>query len=627
MKILGEKIFARDAEGSLISRIGTLFLRTPGLVTRRGVHAMQRQMWIDELNRERAAAGEDPLSREEEDAEFQESVDLVFTDDHVLIRPDSERMDLAFRADEMLQEMVSKRVIRFLNTSSAKVRGAITVRGENWRISRHPISQEDIANLIEHSKVPICENPIYYYNRSTGTRYVTASTYLDVQKLDNVRFRRQIKEFVDGISKRNRMGNPEVDLFPLSTPIEIKKAWKALPVTELTDEELRARCEKIDLEWRITRQPNETSSEEQELISGIASEFYRQIEWLPGAMIDHGEVIFDPIYNEADRTQDPKLLAICDPRVKAIIFNLTRMLGDLDFINVGKIVNTLSRDAAKPKGRNSIYILQYRFCGEPKPRVLIMRLQKWGIAERLDQGKNMLQSILETDEYADYILDRRRMCLQLGMHLPKRMAHGFFTEKYHGMNQYNGVTVRTGYFMRPYIPGYASDKIPMQRYRNPAFALKFAEVMGRAAAMDMIVGRRATETKELLFDRNYEVILMDQDGMPEGWMITDHAGSFVNYEHRLEEYAPQYATAVQRRRDFVPDFKAFADAYAKAFGAEIAAAQAAYRAHRRAYDNLFVDRPFDVNGSGAYRWVCVLKRLDEADPEKVAGILRAAIGD
>lgn len=651
MKILGEKIFARDAEGNLVSRIGTLFLRTPGLVTMRGVHAMQRQMWIDELNRERAAEGEAPLSRAEADEEFQESVDLVFTDDHVLIRPDPERMDLAFKADEILQEMVSKRVIRFLNTSSAKVRSAITMRGENWRISRHPISQEDIAKLIEHSKVPICENPIYYYNRATGTRYVTASTYLDVQQLDNVRFRRQIKEFVDGISKRNRMGNPEVDLFPLSTPIEIKKAWKTLPVAELTDEELRARCEKIDQDWRmslppelrdesitnydwrnemcqtITRQPNETSSEEQKLISGIASEFYRQIEWLPGAMIDHGEVIFDPIYSEADRTRDPKLLAICDPRVKAIIFNLTRMLGDLDFINVGKIVNTLSRDSSKQKGRNSIYILQYKFCDESKPRVLIMRLQKWGIAERLDQGKNMLQAILETDEYADYILDRRRMCLQLGMHLPKRMAHGSFTEKYHGMNQYNGVTVRTSFFMRPYIPGYASDKIPQQRYRNPVFALRFAAVMGRAAAMDMIVGRRATETKELLFDRNYEVILMDQDGMPEDWMITDHAGTFVNYEHRLEDFVAQYATAVQRRKEWVPDYHAFVDAYVNAFGDAIAEAQLAYRTHRRAYDNLFVDRPFDVNGSGAYRWVCVLKRLDEADPDNIAAILRTAIGN
>lgn len=651
MKILGERIFARDAEGVLVSRIGTLFLRTPGLVTLRGVHAMQRQFWIDELNRERAAEGRDSLTRAEEDAEFHDSVDLVFTDDHVLIRPDPEHIDMAFKADEILQTMVSKRVIRFLNTNSAKVRRAITERGENWRISRQPISQQDIANLIEHSRVPICENPIYYYNRSTGTRYVTASTFLDVQKFDDMRFRRQIKEFVDGLSKRNRMGNPEVDLFPTSTPIEIKKAWKKLPVTELTDEELRARCKKIDLDWRmslppelreesianydwrnamcqtITRQSNETSAEEQELVSGIASEFYRQIEWLPGAMIDRGEVIFDPIYGESERTRDPKLLEICDPRVKAIIFNFTQVFGDLDYINVGRIAHSLSKDPSDALRRHIVYIIQYHSRGAAQPKVVIIRLQKWGIAERLDQGKDMLQAILESEEYADYIMDRRRMCLQLGMNLPRRLRYSHFTEKYRGNNQYNGVTVRTSFFSRPYIPGFASDKIPDQKYRNPVFALKFAALIGKAAALDMIVGRRRTETKELLFDRNYEVIVMDADGMPSELMVTDHAGTFVNYEHRMEEYVFQYAGVMQRRKSLVPDYPAFVDAYVKAFRCEIASIQSEYRAQRRAYDNLFMDRPFDVNGSGAYRWSCILKRLDEADPDQLAGLLRAAIGE
>ena len=40
MKTIGEKIFAKDADGNLLSRIGTMFLRTPGLVTAKGVHAM-----------------------------------------------------------------------------------------------------------------------------------------------------------------------------------------------------------------------------------------------------------------------------------------------------------------------------------------------------------------------------------------------------------------------------------------------------------------------------------------------------------------------------------------------------------------------------------------------------------
>ena len=44
MKIVGERIFAKDADGKLLSRIGTIFFKTPGLVTKKGVHAMQHFM-------------------------------------------------------------------------------------------------------------------------------------------------------------------------------------------------------------------------------------------------------------------------------------------------------------------------------------------------------------------------------------------------------------------------------------------------------------------------------------------------------------------------------------------------------------------------------------------------------
>ena len=43
MEIFGDKLFAKDADGKLLSRIGTMFFRTPGLVTKKGVHAMQER--------------------------------------------------------------------------------------------------------------------------------------------------------------------------------------------------------------------------------------------------------------------------------------------------------------------------------------------------------------------------------------------------------------------------------------------------------------------------------------------------------------------------------------------------------------------------------------------------------
>ena len=262
----------------------------------------------------------------------------------------------------------------------------------------------------------------------------------------------------------------------------------------------------------------------------------------------------------------------------------------------------------------------------PEPKVLMIRLQKWGVAERLDEGKDLLQSILETDEYSDYILDRRLMCCQLGMDLPWRLGYGHFTEKYRGTNQYNGIAVRTPYFVRAYVTGVASDKIPLAKYRNPAFAHKFALEMGGAAAVDMIVGRRSSATNEILFDTSYEVVRMGEDGLPREVKVTDHAGSFVNYEQPFEEYVAAYAQPVKRRKDYVADYASFAEAYVDGFKKRLAEVQVSYRSHKAAFDELFSDRPYDTNGSGAYRWACALKRLDTCDPEQLAAILKEAIG-
>lgn len=644
MRIIGEKIFAKDAEGRLLSRIGTLFFRTPGLVTKKGIHALQRVMWLEELAKEK------PLTPSEEETEIAESVDLIFTDDQVLIRPNPDRMDLALRADEVLQTMVPKRSIRFLNTSSAKVRGALRARGENWRMARQPISQDDMAALIARAKVAIDVLPIYYYNHATGTRFLTVGAYAAVKGLSPEDFRRQVAEIVSGLNKRNRTGHPEVDLFPAATPIEVKRAFRALKVAELDDAALRAACDRIALDWRIalpaelrdesvanfdwrnamchalTAGPNETAVEEQELVAGLSPEFYRQVEWLPGARIVDGEVIFDPIYDEAARTQDPELLALCDPRVKSLLFNTTRLFGSITYVNVGRIAASLARRPIAGDRRGHLYIMQCAEEGDAEPKVMMIRLQKWGVAEHLDEGKSLLQSILEADEYSDFILDRRLMCRQLGMNLPRHIGYGHFAEKYRGNNQYNGVSLRTAYFARSYVRGTASDKVPLAKYRNPAWAQKFAFLMGQAAAIDLVVGRRNSVTRDLLFDQNYEVVTTGADGMPDEIRITDHAGSFIDYERPLGDFVAEYAAFATRRRTYVTEFTAFAAAYVEGFRRRLAETQAAYRARRRAFDNLFSDRPYDTNGSGAYRWACALRRLDACDPDALAARLTAAIG-
>ena len=209
--------------------------------------------------------------------------------------------------------------------------------------------------------------------------------------------------------------------------------------------------------------------------------------------------------------------------------------------------------------------------------------------------------------------------------LPHHLCFGQFAERYSGQNQYAGAHVRANYFVRAYISGIASDKIPPERFHNPAFALAFAKLMGHAAAIDLVVGRAATETGQSLFDTNYEVLQCGPDGLPRGLVVTDHAGSFVKYREPFHELVAPYANVVRRREKFVGDFAAFAKTYVQAFEQGLAEAQAAYRANKRAFDELFLHRPFDEAGSGAFRWCSILRRLDECNPAEVADLLRKEI--
>ena len=652
MKLLGDPIFSKGADGQLKSRTGSIFVfgEYSGLVTVSGTHAMQRQMWVGEVNRMRAEDGKPALTSLEIGKLLESSVDLVFFEDVVLIRPDPNRMDLAFEADEELQKVMSKRKIRFLNTHAKRVRDALRARGENWRMARDVKTREEAERQILRGRCAMDNEPIYYYNGHTGTRYLTVGTHDRVAGLSDAAFRSQIDEIVHGLNSRNRLGMPLIDLFPTSLNPEVRRMFSELDLRSLSDAQLREAVARIEQFWRmempvelrdenpesnlvwkaemgevLSRKAFTSDVGDRDLIQGISPEFYRNIQWLPGCRVDNGKLIFDPIYDEYNRTRDPALVELCDLRVRSIIFNLLRLFGSVEYVNVGRIPRSLVRTPVAEESRSGVYIVQYKEQGEPISRVFILRFQKWGIAEHLDEGKDMLSAIIEADTYSDYIMDRRLACRQLGMNLPKHVGFGQFTEKYTGNNQYHGTTIRAYYYVRQYVHGIASDKVLPERFHNPAFAYRFAELMGEAAALDLVVGRRATETNEPIFDRNYEVLQIDTKGLPVRLIVTDHAGSFVDYETPLEQAVAPYAGVVRRRESFVTDFAEFAKAYVSAFERRLNEVCNAYRERRSAFDDLFMGRPYDRAGSFAYRWACVLGRLDACDPHKVADSLKKAI--
>jgi hypothetical protein len=647
MKLFGDPIFSHDETGRLTSRVGTVFLRTPGLVTKTGIHAMQRLVWIDELNRERTAAGRPPLSQAEIGDEMTHSVDLLFNESLVLIRPDPNAMDLAFEADELLQTLVSKRNIRFLNIQNEGVRNALCRRGENWRMSHIPCSSEELNQLIAAARVAINASPIYFYNPSTGTRFLTLDSFAWIGSLPADRFREQLIEIVKYSAQRNRFGYPEIDIFPPNCAFT-RQSFEALDAEGLKPAALRAAYRKLldtfrrtvpeslqdegteNIDWRnlmcsaLTLQPNAVASEE--IIPGISPEFYMQIEWLPGARIEEGELIFDSLFEEPDAPAgSADKSVVCDLRAKSVILNYLREFSNIEFINIGRISRSLSCRQQEMQRRASVYVVQVKEADKPTPTINIIRFQKWCISEHLDEGKNLVQSIMEAVDYTDYILDRRLGCRQLGMNLPAKVTTGRVRETYFGSNaEFRGTRCWVSYFERAYIKGCATDKLRPRRYTDPEFNRRLARFLGEAAAINMIVGR-AYQDKHVMFDDGDEVIVFDAQGLPDRLIVSDPTGTFTEYQRPLCEYAGAYADAVNRRAGSMPNAAEFAEIYLAAFRSRFERVQQEYLHRKRAFDNLFKHHPVDPAGSFAYRWQCVLTRLAATHAETLVAGIRSHI--
>jgi len=649
LEIIGAHPFTRDAQGQLLTRIGTIFPPHRTLYTQApAVHAWQRLNFIDHLNAQRAARQLPPLSVEAEQAVAADSVDLVFESDHILIRPDPERMELAFAADELLQELVSKRQVRFLSVSDPRVREAIKRRGECWRLSSIPKSREAKETLILGSKVAIHGLPIYYYNRLTGTRWLTAQEFGNLARLDPAPLARHLQEIADHALRRNRLDRPEVDFFAIASNGFDAGEFAGVKYDQLSETELHARfdhlhhrfysavpeaCRKDDCQngtWcermlsTLFLDGNEAQTEQ--ILSGLSPEFFLQIDWLAGGRFEGGEFLLDSVFEEAAvHPEDLELQRLCDPRAKDIIFNFIRDYGDLEYINLGCLRESLSLDRPQKEGRRAVFLAEFRALSEPAPLRRFLRLQKWGVWEHLDEQKPLLQAIQESDEYTDYWLDRSLGCRQLGMNLCRRVFMRRLNEVYQGANAlFRGQPIRTTYFEREYLSGIATDKLPRDRYSQAGYAEKLARLLGGAAAASLIVGRSFDGTRAA-FDDGDEVVREGGDGLPVEILVGDHSGAFTEYKLALEVFCADYARPVNSRETLVSNPQEFARAYLEAFHEQFLRIQGDYCKRRRAFDHLFKHCKYDPAGSFAYRWECVLRRLEQTNPEALVSAIRSHI--
>ena len=645
LTILGEHPLAVGPGGKLKNRVATIFPRTGTLVALPGIHATQRMGYTDWLNQQRQQRGEAPLTEEEQWAVWEQGVDLIVDGQFIQIRPNPSDMSLAFEADRLLQEglHLSKRNVRFLYARQDAVQQAIREHGEYWRIAPLPQSPDEIIQMIARSRIAIGGDPIYYYSMVTGTHYLTVQEAAALGAKGEGVLRLHAREIAEYASRYNRMGNPELDFFAVSERPSLDVLagcdWAAADAAEVRDRyrvflESFRRAVPPDLRddalanlpWRnrmfscLIGQHDQTISEE--VLPGVTPEFFLQIRWLPGGCIEHGELVFDTVFSEAETAPSgDEVRALCDARVKGFIFNYVREFGNLEYVNIGQVAPALRRRTRS--GGHCAYIAEVKHRGSKEPVVRIIRLQKWGIREHLDEGKDLLQSIMEAEDYTEFILDRRLGCWQLGMHLLGRILTRRIHETYDGMaSRFHGTRLWATYFERDYIDGMATDKIPAARYGDSRFAVALARLLGRAAAPNMVVGRATLEGR-VIFDDGDEILIMDHNGIPADLIAADHAGTFNDCSSPLKRFAAGYAQPVRSRRALLADGDAFTAAYLGALSDGLVNLQQEYGRQQRAFDHLFKHSKQDV-GSFSWRWIKVLQRLRDTNVPELVERIRAA---
>lgn len=646
LRLIGEPPFARDAQGRLKSRIAVVFPLDEVLVTLPGIHATQRLAYLDVLNAERRESKLPPLTRQEEAAICDQSVDLVMVDDRMLIRPNPSRMDLAFHADESLQTLMPKSKIRFLFLWNEQVRMAIKRRGENWRISPLPRSPEELNHLVVSSRTAISGNEIYYYSQITGARLLTYQEFVRLGELDDVQLRLHLREVQQYATRVNRAGENEITFFMADKRFGgsdfAEHDFEAQPAEELraTFADLRQRFRAAvrpeyrednlqNLGWRnhmvtalLGRDENVAPDE---IILGLASEFFMQVQWLPGGRIEDGELIFDSICNDPrDCSPESQVARLYDAKCRGFIFNYVREFGDLEYINVGRVANSLSQRRAGP-GRREVYIAELKQRGSPKEIIRILRMQKWGVREHLEEGKSLLDAMLESEDYTEFVLDRRLGCRQLGMNLTLCTAARRIGERYYGNRpEFHGQCISSPYFERDYIAGCATDKLPPHKLKNDEYALKLFRLLGQAAAPNMIVGR-ADSAGGMVFDDGDEVVIEDENQLPQEIIVSDHTSTFLDYRADLLRFAPGYARPINMRLGQLNYPEECAELYIEAFVVRFMRIQEEYLKRKRAFDLLFDHRRRDEAGSFAFRWERVLERLAASDPVAIGRAIREHI--
>lgn len=657
-------LFAKNSDGRYVSSIATLFLNQRLILNMPRSHALQRWEEFPVRYRKRLQdAGEPAPEQSAVDAECRQAVDLILAPgDVVLIRPDVERMSLALAADTMLQSVfkVPKHRVRFLLVNVPRVRQVLRERGELWRISRPPTDPAEVQRVIQNCRVAIREAVLYYHSPLTGTRWLTVAGFDSLAALDDAGLARQLGEITEFCLRTNGQGNPEVDFHAADARRFGSPLFVGLEPAKLSADELRTRYEELRQRFRAATprgcwedkpedpgwcagmfkallgadRDDETSS----VLLDPGAEEWLKVRWLPGGRFSRHEFIFESLFEKPEREpSDPQLRPLWDSLARGFIANFIRDYGDVEYLNLGRVASQRPPAPPADNARRDVYLAEVKRRGEHDPRLLVLRVQRWGIRERLleqtERGelKDLSRAVFETEEYGNYTLDRRLGCLQLGMRLPPQMDMRRTSERYAGpLAQYVDEYFPAIYYERRYLPGIPSNRIPVAKMNDPAYAMALARLLGQAAALNLIVGRTEPPHPEdapgvVLFDDGDEVVVEGSDGLPREIVLSDHGGTFADFRTpSLLTFAAAYAGPVNRRKTHVPYFRPFAEGYLGALQEAFLALQLEYRELPEAFDNLFKHLR-RTSGGFADRWAHVLQRMNSTDVPTLVAMIRTYI--
>ncbi len=630
VKIFGPDLLATDKAGQLLGPIACVFPRYGVLVTGRTIHAVLVEMFCRYLASQAKSHKGKPFMAEDEDQIYQDAVALLVRGSCVVIRSDPDAMERMFAADEILQKLVPKEKIQFTGVHLEEVREQLRHRGESWRMSPPPQSLEQIRTYVTQSMASVGTGAVYYHNAQPGGRFLTHAEFRSIKPLLRANpgeALARLKEIVELTRLKNDQAVAELELFlPVGQTLEVYALEPLIAKLEAGAD--TAAVEKRFMEFAETfaakagedlcadnlsdsawlmamfcRLSDINQQEIEECVLGLSEEFYLNVQWLPGARIVKGELVFE---NNVEK------------RVADLIRDFRERRASLKAINVGRVL--IPQNLERPRDeRRDVLLIALSFANAPE-ELYVARMARWDVIHRLNQGKGFDQAVWETVRYRDYIFDRLRAAEKLGMPIP-HFDDIRIEDKLPG----NDPAYPVFFFNRSYIHGLASNRIPLRRYAGKSpdlFIVGLAGCLGRAALVSLALGRANAES-ELHFDDGDEILKLDEKGIPEDVVIAETTGSFADWATPMEELLPQCLVKVAKHLEKARSQGASAEAldeavrrFGERFIDELVRVQELVKAEGKCLKALFEDRG-DEKGGIRYRWDHMLARIESTNADRM----------